>query len=103
MRLIASFFIVLLMSTTCWAGNPLNVFTEREDQQIHALTCYVMTDVMQSEWGWEWWQAYLAVEAMGIAKEYIDSQTGGTWDHTDQRANRVGWLTYNIIHLEIKF
>lgn len=107
LKIVKCILILLLfissMSSSCFAINPLNVFTDKEDKQIHALMSYVCTDIMQSEWEWEWWQSYLAIEAIGIAKEYIDTLTGGKWDYTDQRANRLGWLTYNIIHLEIKF
>ena len=97
--------IWFLLAASCFAINPLNVLTEEEDKQIHALTCYALTDIMQSEdgWQWDWWQSYLAIEAFGIAKEYVDSQTGGKWDHSDQIANRVGWLFYNVIHFEYKF
>jgi len=101
--LITLLITISSISSTCYSANPLNVFTDKEDKQIHALTSYVLVDIMQSEYKWEWWQSYLAIEAIGIMKEYADTQTGGVWDTSDQRANRVGWLFYNVIHFNWTF
>ena len=105
MKLIKLLFFttfLLFSLSACWAANPLNILTEREDHQIHALVSYAITDVAQTEWKWAPWQSFLFIQGLGLLKESIDEMTGGKFDHTDIQANTVGWCGYNIIHFKIE-
>ena len=70
------------------------------DKRLHALTSYVITDVLHERLGLSGLRLFLAVNAIGISKELLDEAYGGNFDTNDLIANNVGYLTYNMIRWE---
>ena len=83
------------------AINPLDEVTPT-DKQLHYLFSYMGNDVMHGL-GFNWWQSLIATEVLGRVKEQIDVNCGGKFDNTDLRANRAGWLTYQVFNIRIKW
>ena len=90
---------LLLLTNIAWCVNPLDKIAPN-DKQLHFMANYIATDIMQNGWKWSPWQSYIAVEVLSRVKENLDVACGGKWDNKDIIANRVGWATFNIIHIK---
>ena len=56
------------MFNTAQAINPLDKIAPN-DKQLHFMGNYILTDIAQQGWQWEWWQSLLLIEGLGRVKE----------------------------------
>ena len=70
------------------------------DKRLHALSTYVIADVLHERFELSGLDLFLAVNAIGISKEVLDEAYGGEFDTNDIVANNVGYMCYNVIRIK---
>lgn len=98
-KLLLTLITILIISTNCYAINPLDKIAPN-DKQLHFMASYIVTDIFQTEYKMEWWQSAIGIYVLSITKEQLDIWFGGKWDNTDIMANMLGYSAYNIIHID---
>jgi hypothetical protein len=96
--------IVLLISTTCYAFNPLDKMEIPADKQLHILVSERLADYLHDEQQLSYFDSACVMLCVSAAKEYADSITGGKADITDIYANMSGWaINVFLNEAQVKF
>jgi len=94
--------LFLLLSKQVFAINPIDKIAPN-DKQLHCMASYIITDVLQDGWEWDWWRSALGIYGLSLVKEQLDVIMGGKWDNTDIYANMCGYGFYNIVNIKLEF
>lgn len=76
--------LLVLISTNAFAFNPLSNFSE--DERLHGLVSFGLTEITKHHFNFEWWQSLLFIGGVGLIKETLDNQ----YDPKDINANFGG-------------
>jgi hypothetical protein len=96
--------IFLLISTTCYAYNPLDNMEIPADKQLHILVSERASDYMHDELELSYFDSACCMLAISAIKEYTDDLAGGRWDTTDIYANMSGWaINVFLNEAQVKF
>ena len=93
-------FLILLLSFS-FAVDPFAFIPT--DKVLHVGASYVIVDALETQLEFDWFDSLFAIWFIGLIKEQIDVNSGGSWDNGDIVANGVGYVLYRLIHFEYKF